>query len=189
MTLELCPAFCVESVLQDLTKKPGQTLVTCRSVAPSVRALLSPIGAERRWVGARKSAKDSEGVGRRSVRSTEEARCFDPPQTADALVILPRCRAHEGRPEGRHVSLRRPLVALFVAVSALGLSVSAYAGGARTASQGPVKPEGQFVQELLVEINAVRAAHSLRPLRIGPALRRAADQHDRGDGSARLLRA
>ena len=81
-----------------------------------------------------------------------------------------------------YVSLRRPLVALVVAVSALGLGVSAYAGGARTASQGPVNPEGQFVQELLLEINAVRMAHSLRPLRIGPALRRAADQHDREMG-------
>ena len=80
------------------------------------------------------------------------------------------------------MSLRRPLVALFVAVSALGLGVPAYAGGARTASQGPATAEGQFVQELLVEINAVRAAHSLRPLRIGPALRRAADQHDREMG-------
>ena len=78
--------------------------------------------------------------------------------------------------------LRRPLVALFVAVSSLGLGVSAYAGGARTASQGPVKPEAQFVQELLVELNAVRAAHSLRPLRIGPALRRAADPHSREMG-------
>jgi uncharacterized protein YkwD len=81
-----------------------------------------------------------------------------------------------------YVSLRRPLVALFVAVSALGLGVSAYAGGTRTASPRPVKAEAQFVQELLLEINAVRAAHSVRPLRIGPALRRAADQHDREMG-------
>jgi hypothetical protein len=64
MMLELCPAFCVESVLLDLTKIPGQTLVTRHSVAPSLHAFLSPIGAEGRWVPARKSPRDSEALGR-----------------------------------------------------------------------------------------------------------------------------
>ena len=49
-----------------------------------------------------------------------------------------------------YVSLRRPLVALFVAVSTLGLGVSAYASGAHTVSPAPVKAEAQFVQKLSV---------------------------------------
>jgi uncharacterized protein YkwD len=80
------------------------------------------------------------------------------------------------------MSLLRPLMALLAAIAVIALSSAASAEGTTTASNAPTKAEQQFVQELLLAINTLRASHSLRPLRVGPALRRAADHHDREMG-------
>jgi len=75
------------------------------------------------------------------------------------------------------VSRLRFLIALSVALPlVLGSTVSASAAASSKPSQQ--RTERAFVQSLLLEINVVREKHSLRPLRVGPALRRAADQHD-----------
>jgi uncharacterized protein YkwD len=80
------------------------------------------------------------------------------------------------------LSVFRPLVALLVVVSAIALGHATSANATIRAGHGSTKEERQFVQELLLEINNLRASHFLRPLRVGPALMRAADQHDREMG-------
>jgi uncharacterized protein YkwD len=75
------------------------------------------------------------------------------------------------------MSLFRSLLALAVAALVIALGAPA----STTASIVPSRPqtEGGFVQALLLEINTIRGAHSLHLLRTSPALRRAAENHDR----------
>jgi uncharacterized protein YkwD len=76
----------------------------------------------------------------------------------------------------------RPLLALVVVAAAIVLGYSASAGAGVNARVADREVEQQFVQDLFAEINALRASHSLHALRVGPALRRAACQHDREMG-------
>jgi uncharacterized protein YkwD len=78
--------------------------------------------------------------------------------------------------------LNRPMMVLLLA-AALGIAFGPSASAAtNTAKNARAQAEAQFVKQLLLEINEFRVAHSVRPLRVGPALRRAAEQHNREMG-------
>jgi len=80
------------------------------------------------------------------------------------------------------LSVLRPLLAFLVAATAIAFGFSASAGATPTANHARARADRLMVHDLLVEINVLRASHSLRPVRLSPSLRRAADQHDREMG-------
>jgi uncharacterized protein YkwD len=91
-------------------------------------------------------------------------------------------RSRRGRPRDRLESLTlRRLVALLAISAAMlaGLAAPATPAVARLAA---TKIELLLDSDLLTEINAVRAAHLLPPIRICPSLSKAADQHVRDMG-------
>ena len=96
-------------------------------------------------------------------------------------ILLPEVESHKRKPDSLGVRIRVAHLAVLAALAFLSLG-----SGSATAAGTPVRTlsaANKLESQVLGELNAIRGAHGLRPLRLSAPLSAAADSHSRAMGT------